>query len=103
MIIWTRNSINDINDFIKEARFDTKITAIKYISRLTSYSNILESMSNIGKNLHKKIKGYEMRQLIYRKHRIIYTIKNDNIYIVAVVHTRLDLKKALNKLNKGRN
>ena len=49
------------------------------------------------------ISNYEIRQLIYKKHRIIYYVKGNDIVILSVLHTRLDLGKALRKLkNKNR-
>ena len=46
------------------------------------------------------ISNYEIRQLIYKKHRIIYHIKGSDIVILSVLHTRLDLGKALRKLKR---
>lgn len=35
---------------------------------------------------------YEIRQLIYKKHRIVYHIKDNNdIVILAIIHTRLNI------------
>ena len=47
------------------------------------------------------ISNYEVRQVIYKKHRIIYTIDKDSVVILAVIHTRLDINKALKRLNRG--
>lgn len=46
------------------------------------------------------ISNYELRQLIYKSHRIIYTVKVDDIVILAVLHTRLDIAKALKKMQR---
>lgn len=44
--------------------------------------------------------NYEIRQLVYKKHIIIYHIKGNDIVILSVLHTKLDLGKALRKLKR---
>ena len=39
----------------------------------------------------------------YKKHRIIYHVKDNNVVILAVIHTRLDVKKAIRSIKKGIN
>ena len=68
--------------------------------KLVDYTEILEKMPKIGKDMKKKILNYEIRQLIYRKHRIIYNIDGVNVVILAVLHTRLDINKALKNLRR---
>lgn len=100
MLIWTDNAITHITDFIKEARSDTEKTAKKYMSKLVDYVDTLDDMNEIGKNLEYVVSNYKLRQVIYKSHRIIYTIKEDDIVILAVLHTRLDIEKALKKLKR---
>ena len=59
MVIWTDNAINNITDFIDEAR-----------------------------------------QIIYKKHRVIYHIKGNDTVVLAILHTRLDINKALKRLKR---
>ncbi len=67
---------------------------------LVDYVDILETMPELGKNMKYVIANYEIRHLIYKKHRIIYHIKENNIVILSVLHTRLDLGKTLRKLKR---
>lgn len=100
MLIWTDNAISHITEFIKEARTDTEEIAKKYMNKLVDYVDSLENMNKMGKDFEYVVSNYKLRQLIYKKHRIIYTIKNDDIVILAVLHTRLDVEKALKKLKR---
>lgn len=101
MVIWTDNAISHITEFISDAKNDTEETAKNYMKKLVDYADILENMPQMGKNLEYILGNYEIRQLIYKKHRIIYHIKNDTVVILAVLHTRLDLSKALRKLKRN--
>lgn len=100
MVIWTDKAISHIMEFIDEAREDTKETAKSYMRSLVDYADILETMPEFGKNMKYVIANYEIRQLIYKKHRIIYHIKESDIVILSVLHTKLDLGKALRKLKR---
>jgi len=99
MLIWTDNAISHIQEFIKEARTDTEKTAKAYMNKLVDYVDGLDNMPKVGKKF-KMISNYELRQLIYKSHRIIYTVKADDIVILAVLHTRLDIRKALKKMQR---
>ena len=100
MVIWTDNALSHITEFIDEAKEHTEETAKYYMKKLVDYVDILETMPELGKNIEYIISNYEIRQLIYKKHRIIYHIKGNDIVILSVLHTRLDLGKALRKLKR---
>ena len=103
MVIWTDTAISHITEFIDEVREDTENTAKSYMSKLIDYTDILETMPEIGKKIEFVISSYEIRQMIYKKHIIIYHIKGNDVVILAVLHTRLDINKALNRLKRDIN
>lgn len=70
------------------------------MNKLVDYVYTLENMNEMGKVFEYVVSNYKLRQLIYKKHRIIYTIKNDDVVILAVLHTKLDIEKALKKLKR---
>ena len=101
MVIWTDNAISHITEFIDEAREGTENTAKSYMKKLIDYTEILEKMNEIGKKIDYILFNYEIRQVVYKKHRIIYHIKESkDVIILAVIHTKLDMNKALNNLKK---
>ena len=100
MVIWTDNALSHITEFIDEAKEDTEEMAKSYMRKLVDYVYTLEKMTELWKNMEYIISNYEIRQLIYKKHRIIYHIKGNDIVILSVLHTRLDLGKALRKLKR---
>lgn len=99
MVIWTDTAIRHITEFIDEANKGTETIAKEYMRKLVDYVAILEIMSEIGKKLDF-ILNYEIKQIIYRKHRILYHIKGRDIVILSVLHTRVDMNKVLNSIIK---
>ena len=101
MVKWTDNALSHITEFIDDAREDTEETAKSYIKKLVDYVDILETMPELGKVMEYDIFNYEIRQMLYKKHRVIYHVKNNkDVIIIAILHTRLDIKKALKKLKR---
>ena len=100
MVVWTDNAISHITEFIDEVREGTEKTAKTYMRKLVDYTDILETMPEIGKKTNFYIFDYEIRQMIYKKHRIFYNIKGKDVVILAIIHTRLDVGKALRKLKR---
>lgn len=101
MVVWTDNAISQITEFIDEAREGTKEIAKAYMQKLVEYTEILETMPEIGRKTKFLISDYEVRQIIYKKHRIFYHKKGIDIVILAIIHTRLDVRKALRRLKKN--
>ena len=79
MVVWTDNAISHITEFIDEAREDTEETVKTYVRKLIDYTDIFETMPEIGKKTNFFISNYEIRQMIYKKHRIFYHIKGRDI------------------------
>ena len=100
MVIWTDNAISHITEFIEEARKGTEQNAKAYMKKLVEYIDILETMPEIGKHIDGFVIEYDVRQIVYKKHRIIYSIQEKNCVILAVLHTKLDVNKSFNKLKK---
>ena len=101
MVVWTDNAISHITEFIDEVREGTEKTAKTYMRKLVDYTDILETMPEIGKKTNFYIFDYEIRQMIYKKHRIFYNIKGKDVVILAIIHTKLDVGKALRKLKRN--
>lgn len=98
MLIFTKNAISNINEFINSNRTYTKQNAKKYMKNLINFIQIIDDMNYIGKNIIYNFEGYNLKQIIYNNHRIIYFLADGNVIILAILHVKLDLKKALKKL-----
>ena len=95
-VILTEPSINDLKTIYN--RYLSRRTATKYILELLDYIETLEEMPYLGKTIDKS-KFYHIRQLIFRKHKIIYQIQNNTIYIHAIMNNSRNLEIFLNQLS----
>ena len=101
MVIWTNHALFCIKEFVDGARLGTKENVRKYILNLVDYVEILQSMNKLGKVINITDLKYEIRQIIYKKHRIIYMLNKNNFYVLSVIHVRVNLKNALEILIKN--
>lgn len=100
MVVWSDNAISHMTEFIDTSKDNTKKIAKVYMGKLIDYVDTLNTMQHLGKKIDYKVFEYELNQLIYREHRIIYHIEGNNVIILAIIHIRLDLDKALRKLKR---
>lgn len=95
-MIWSNSSKKDLKDFFDHIHEGTETIAKNYILNLIDYTSYLKNNPHLGRILffHNNL---EYRMLIYKKHKVLYTI-TDKINIVSVIHTSRNLKKVLKNL-----
>ena len=98
VIKWTPLSKEQLQNFMKISKAE-KHNIIKYVIELVNYTDSLLANNQMGKVLFILDK-VEFRQLLYKKHRIIYYIKENEIQVISVIHTSQNLDKAINVLQK---
>lgn len=87
MVIWTkpaRTDLKHIHDFIAE---DSKYYAKKVAQEIREKTNVLVRFPNIGKTV-PEVNKPEVQELHIYSYRIMYEIKGDKSYILAVIHQR---------------
>ena len=94
VIEWTKSARQDLYDYYIHSHIYNTSKLILYIKELVQYVNILSSSPYLGKIIFY-MENYEIRQIIYKKHRILYSIKNNKINILVVVHIARDLGNLL--------
>lgn len=99
MLIWSDNVIANMTDFIKHST--NKQNAQEYMSKLVDYVDNLKEMKKLGKDFKYNLFGYELRQLIYKNHRILYSVKENEIIIFTILHSKMDIEKALKRLKRN--
>lgn len=70
-----------------------------YIKSLVIFTNSLLSNSELRKVMFK-LNDIKFRQLLYKKHRIIYYIKENEIQIVSIIHTSQNLEMTISILEE---
>lgn len=98
VIKWTPLAIEQLQNFVKISKAEDR-TIKDYISSLIEFTNKLLWSNDMGKVMFK-LNSVKFRQLLYKKHRVIYYVKNDEIQIVSVIHTSQNLDKAIAVLEK---
>lgn len=95
-VIITKKARNDLLNYFYHSKINTR----KYINNLIDYTATISILSKIGKVVDY-IEQYEVRQLIYQKHKILYIIFNNKIYILSFIHSsrNFKIKKNLNLID----
>ncbi|WP_460101659.1 type II toxin-antitoxin system RelE/ParE family toxin [Sessilibacter sp. MAH4] len=79
-----RADLKHIHDFIAE---DSKHYAKKVAQEIREKTNILDRFPNIGKMV-PEVNKPEVQELHIYSYRIMYEVKGDNRYVLAVIHQR---------------
>ena len=70
----------------KNKTLKSDLTLKNYIDFMIIYIENLSVYPFLGKFLFY-LDNLEIRQLIFKQHRIIYAIKNNTVFIISIVHT----------------
>lgn len=91
MVIWSQQAVADlrsIHDFIaRDSRYYAK-KVVHDIREMVDELNGLPKMGRIVPELNEE----DVRELFLYSYRIIYEIKDEVIFVLAVVHQRRNLK-----------
>ena len=86
VINWSEFAQESLKKFIEITKIPN---TEKYVHDLFDYIDLLIENNNLGK-YQFKFNDYDVRQLIFRKHKILYYVKNDEIRILALIHSSQD-------------
>ena len=91
MVIWSQQAVVDlrsVHDFIaRDSRYYAK-KVVHDIRELGDELNELPKMGRIVPELNEEA----VRELLLYSYRMIYEIKDEDIFVLAVVHQRKNLK-----------
>ena len=91
MVIWSqpaRADLRSIHDFIAH---DSRFYAKTVVQDIREKTDILEQLPRAGKKV-PELNEDAVRELSIYSYRIIYEIKEQGIFVLAVVHQRRNLK-----------
>lgn len=98
-VVITDNAYNDIKEYINFSKSSDK-NIFHYVSSLLSYANDLGNFPEMGKfdfTLKINSKTYDIRKLVYKKHKILYYIDN-RVHILGIIHTKMNQADYIRKL-----
>lgn len=91
MVIWSepaKADLRSIHDFIAH---DSSHYAKKVTQDIREKADILDQLPKLGKTV-PEVNDENIRELSLYSYRIIYEIKNQGVFVMAVVHKRKDFK-----------
>jgi len=93
-IVWTDESLDDL-DAIGEFHGRTSFAyASSLVERLYGAPDVLASFPKLGRKV-PEIDHESVRELLVERYRVIYQLRRARIEILAVLHSRQDLRKKL--------
>ena len=81
------NDLQDIEDFIAR---DSILHAITFVDRIVASAETLLKNHNIGR-IVPEFNRHDLREVIFGNYRIVYLLKDGDIFILRVVHGARDL------------
>lgn len=96
VIKWSNFAKSNLHDFIQNSKLYSPNI---YVKNLVNSVSILKDNPKAGKILFI-YNEMEFRQLIYKMHRVIYRISDNEIHIGAVLHTARNLETSLRFIKK---
>jgi len=90
-IIWTSPAVADLQDIYDFISKDSEFYAKSFVNELIDSTERLVTFPKIARKA-PEFDNENIRDLIFQNYRIIYLIKDESIFILAVVHTRRDLQ-----------
>ena len=90
-MIWSepaKADLRSIHDFIAH---DSRHYAKKVTQDIREKTDVLDGLPKVGKNV-PELNDDAVRELSLYSYRIIYEIENQDVFVLAVVHKRRDLK-----------
>ena len=85
-------------EYITNAKFNTQNIVKQYFINLSNYLEILNIMPFLGKRLNLFPTNLHIRQIIYKSHIVIYLVKDRDVYILTVLHSKMDTKTIISKI-----
>ena len=84
-IRWTEKASNNLEDIFEYIASDSKIYASRFIKAIIKQTSILENQPLSGR-IVPEFNDPEIRELIYRNYRIVYSVIDDNTIKILVVY-----------------
>jgi toxin ParE1/3/4 len=93
---WSAAALRDLAAISRFLRGSSAAYASRIGQRLIAASSELETMPLLGRMLPEVDSPY-VRELLRENHRIVYTVSETEVEILAVLHSRQDLEKKLRR------
>ena len=87
-LLWTDSALADLESIRDYIARDSAVYAARFLGRLVEAVEILDRFPEMG----AVVPEYRnVRQLVYRKYRVLYRVRGDAVEVLALVHGSRDL------------
>lgn len=93
-VVWTEPALEDLKDIIEYIARDSLIYAERFGVRVVEAPRCLMQFPRCGR-IVPEFEEENIRELIYGSYRIIYLVKEEVCYVVAVIHGSRDILHCL--------
>jgi toxin ParE1/3/4 len=95
-VAWSNESDEDLDSIAEYIAKDSEFYALSFVQEILDTGNSLETFPERGRIVPEL--GYSnIRELFIREYRLIYSIEEDRILILGIVHGKRDLKRLWEK------
>ena len=91
MVIWSAPAKADLRSIYSFIAHDSQHYAKKVVQDIIERTDILPRLLKVGRKV-PEVNSDSIRELSLYSYRIIYEIKAEDTYVLAVVHKRRDLQ-----------
>ncbi|TAE29503.1 MAG: type II toxin-antitoxin system RelE/ParE family toxin [Candidatus Kapaibacterium sp.] len=96
-VIWAEQAKNDLKEIYTFLRRDSEEYAEALTDRLFWSTDRLEQFPSSGRMI-PEFRSRNLREILVENYRILYELSGNTVQILAVIHSRRNLRKA----TKGR-
>ncbi len=93
-VIWTDPALDDLRSIVDYIAADSPVYAERFGTRLVEAPRRLEDFPRIGRVV-PEFEDENIRELICGSYRIVYQLRGDICFIVAIVHSSRDFLRRL--------
>jgi plasmid stabilization system protein ParE len=91
-VIWTRQSVIQLNKYADYIAQDNVLAAEKWVLSLLGKTDQLSELPKNGR-IVPEYNDSNLSEIIEGDYRLIYRIEDEKVYVQSVRHTRQDLRK----------
>lgn len=95
-VAWTEPALEDLREIVDFIGKDSWRYALKLADRIMAATRSLANQQRSGGRV-PEFDVDSVREIIVRPYRVIYQIREDDCYIVAVIHGARDLRRIVER------
>jgi len=101
MVIWSEHAREDIKHLYEYIFLDSPLYARRVRSNIAQKVFLLNKFPNMGRVVPER-ENQSFRELLVYAYRIIYSIRNQDVFIVTIIHSKQDFSTTFGDVDDSR-